>query len=59
MKQGISKEAILQRAKNGLFVHKYSYSHEKLRKKARRMCKDGLLVLKEYRKDGFYYVLPG
>lgn len=58
MKQGISKKTILLRAKNGLFVHKYSYSHEKLRKKARRMCKDGLLVLKEQSRDGFYYVLP-
>jgi len=57
MKQGISKDTILQKAKNGLWVSKYSYSHESIRKKARRMCKDGILVMESQTKDSFYYKL--
>lgn len=54
---GISVNEILERAKKGIFVSKYSYSHESLRKKTRRMCKDGLLKMKDQNKDGFFYVL--
>lgn len=54
---GISVNEILERAKKGIFVHKYSYSHESLRKKTRRMCKDGLLKMKDQNKDGFFYIL--
>lgn len=52
-----SKPWIIQKAAiaSGLFVHKYKYSHEKLRQKARRLCKDGKLELVEQTKDGFYY----
>ena len=52
-----SKPWIIQKAasNSGLFVHKYKYSHEKLRQKARRLCKDGKLELVEQTKDGFYY----
>jgi hypothetical protein len=57
MKQGISKGRILQKAKHGLWVSKYSYSHESLRKKARRLCKDGVLVMEDQTKDAFYYKL--
>ena len=57
MKQGISTATILEKAKRGLCVHKYSYSHEKLRKKTRRLCKDGLLKMESQDKDKFYYVL--
>lgn len=37
-----TKDWILSKDKTGLSVHKYSYSHEKLRKKTKRMCKDGV-----------------
>ena len=57
MKQGISKDTILQKAKNGLWVSKYSYSHESLRKKSRRLCKDGAIVLEDQTKEAFYYKL--
>lgn len=57
MKQGLSKEEILIKARNGLFVSKYSYNHESLRKKTRRLLKEGLLKLIESNKDGFYYKL--
>ena len=52
-----SKPWILEKAKSGLFVSKYSYSHEKLRQKTRRMCKDGVLVMVQQDKDKFYYKL--
>jgi DNA-binding transcriptional regulator PaaX len=52
-----SKPWILAKAKTGLPIHKYSYSHEKLRKKARRLCKDGLLVMEKQDKEKFYYKL--
>lgn len=54
---GISVNEIIERAKKGIFVSKYSYSHESLRKKTRRLCKDGLLVMKDQNKDGFFYVI--
>lgn len=47
------------RAKTGLSVHKYSYSHEKLRKKTKRLCKDGVLAMVEQDKEKFYYKLAG
>lgn len=52
-----SKPWIIQKAgsNSGLFVHKYKYGHEKLRQKARRLCKDGKLELVKQTKDGFYY----
>ena len=50
-----SKPWILDKARTGLFVSKYSYSHEKLRQKARRLCKDGKLELVEQTREGFYY----
>ena len=37
-------------------VSKYSYSHEKLRKLTRRMCKDGKLVLVMYNGKQFFYL---
>ena len=52
-----SKPWILAKARNGLAVHKYSWSQEKLRKKARRMCKDGILRLENQTRDCFYYRL--
>ncbi|MNG00788.1 hypothetical protein D3C85_693490 [compost metagenome] len=57
MKQGISKDSLLSKAKNGFFVSRYSWSHEKLRKKARRMCKDGLIYVEFQNKDGWFYKL--
>ena len=50
-----SKPWIIEKAKTGLIVHKYKYSQEKLRKKARRLCKDGVLVVENQTKDSFYY----
>ena len=52
-----TKDWILAKAKTGLSVHKYSYSHEKLRKKTKRMCKDRILVMESQTKDSFYYKL--
>lgn len=52
-----SKPWILAKAIDGLSVHKYSWSQEKLRKKARRMCKDGILRLESQTKDCLYYKL--
>lgn len=52
-----SKPWIIEKAKTGLFVSKYSYSHEKLRKKTKRLCKDGGLVMVQQDKDKFYYKL--
>jgi len=52
-----TKDWILTKAKTGLSVHKYSYSHEKLRKKTKRLCKDGILVMESQTKDSFYYKL--
>jgi hypothetical protein len=37
------------------FVDKYRYSHEALRKKCRRMLKDGKLQLMKADKNGFTY----
>ena len=50
-----SKSWIIEKAKTGLFVNKYSYSHEKLRQKTKRLYKDGVLVMVEQDKDKFYY----
>lgn len=55
MNEKYSKPWILEKATKGLSVHKYSWSHEKLRKKARRLCKDGFLVMVDQSKDNFYY----
>lgn len=52
-----SKPWIIEKSKTGLFVSKYSYSHEKLRKKTKRLCKDGVLVMVQQDKDKFYYKL--
>ena len=52
-----SKPWIIAKAKTGLFVSKYSYSHEKLRQKTKRLCKDGVLVMVQQDKDKFYYKL--
>ncbi len=52
-----SKPWIVEKAKTGLFVNKYSYSHEKLRQKTKRLCKDGVLVLVQQDKEKFYYKL--
>lgn len=57
MKQGISTTEILERAAKGIRVSKYNYSHEKLRKKTRRMCKDGKLTMTMQDKEFFYYKL--
>ena len=48
---------ILEKAKSGLTVHKYKYSQERLRKKTRRFCKDGVLIMENQTKDCFYYKL--
>jgi len=40
------------------FVAKYGNSHERLRKKCRRMKKDGLLVLVSRNSRGFNYRSP-
>lgn len=53
-----TKEWILQKAQKGLYVNKYSWGHEKLRKKTRRMCKDGLLRLVSQNKSEFFYKTP-
>lgn len=52
-----TKDWILAKAQTGLSVHKYSYSHEKLRKKTKRMRKDGVLTLTQQDKEKFYYKL--
>lgn len=52
-----TKDWILSKAQTGLSVHKYSYSHEKLRKKTKRLCKDGVLTMESQTKDKFYYKL--
>ena len=52
-----SKPWIIEKAKTGLTVHKYKYSQERLRKKARRLCKDGVLIMESQAKDSFYYKL--
>lgn len=52
-----SRPWIIAKAKTGLFVSKYSYSHEKLRQKTKRLCKDGVLVMVQQDKDKFYYKL--
>ncbi|UZS00842.1 hypothetical protein [Pseudomonas phage vB_PsaM_M1] len=52
-----TKDWILAKARTGLSVHKYSYSQEKLRKKTKRMCKDGVLIMVEQDKEKFYYKL--
>jgi hypothetical protein len=52
-----TKDWILAKAKTGLSVHKYSYSQEKLRKKTKRLCKDGVLIMDKQDKDKFYYKL--
>ena len=52
-----TKDWILSKAQTGLSVHKYSYSHEKLRKKIKRLCKDGVLIMESQTKDKFYYKL--
>lgn len=52
-----TKDWILAKAKTELSVHKYSYSHEKLRKKTKRICKDGVLTMVKQDKDKFYYRL--
>ena len=52
-----TKDWILSKAQTGLSVHKYSYGHEKLRKKTKRLCKDGVLRMESQTKDKFYYKL--
>ncbi len=52
----MNKDAILQIAKRRpFFVSKYKWSQDSLRKRTRRMLKDGLLVLVESNRDGFVY----
>ena len=53
-----TKEWILKQARKGLSVNKYSWGQEKLRKKTRRLCKDGLLVLEWQNKSEFFYKTP-
>ena len=50
-----TREWILKKAESGLSVNKYSWGHEKLRKKTRRLCKDGLLKLEWQNKSEFFY----
>jgi DNA-binding transcriptional regulator PaaX len=51
-----TKEGILKLAKHEeFFVHKYAHKASAIRKKTRRMCKDGLLVMVRSDRDHFYY----
>lgn len=38
-----------------VFVHRYKWSHADKRKKYRRLCKDGLVILLEEGPAGFLY----
>lgn len=38
-----------------VFVHRYKWTHADMRKKYRRMCKDGLVTLLEESPAGFLY----
>lgn len=38
-----------------IFVHRYKFTHDQRRRVARRMYKDGLLVVVEQNKDGWLY----
>lgn len=60
MKQGFSEAEILElvRRRGQFFVHKYAWGQDALRKKCRRMAKDGKLVLIQRTRDGFYYEVP-
>lgn len=42
----------------GLFVPRYSWAMAPRRKKARRACRDGLIVLISQDKNGFNYGVP-
>lgn len=52
------REILAIAAVREFFVSKYGTSHEKLRKKCRRMMKDGFLVLVSSNKRGFNYRTP-
>ena len=41
-----------------VFVHKYKYSHDAMRKRARRYCKDQKIKLILKNSDGFLYDVP-
>lgn len=55
MKSGLSEAQILERAKYGFYVRRYAWSQANLRKKCRRMAKDGKLVVEWRDKGGFFY----
>lgn len=52
------REIIAIAGEREFFVSKYGNSHEKLRKKCRRMMKDGFLVLVSSNSRGFNYRTP-
>jgi hypothetical protein len=52
----MTKGEVLQLAsQRDFFVHRYSWSADRLRKMTRRMCKDGELVMVRRDQNGFYY----
>ncbi len=56
MKQGISVETIMKIATNQeFFVDRYKGNAANLRKKCRKLFRDGALVLVRRAKDGFHY----
>lgn len=56
MKQGLSKDEIIAIASRRTFsVERLSWRDESLRKKTRRLAKDGKLVLVDEDKRNFYY----
>ncbi len=52
----LTKERLLKEAtQHAIFVHRYRESHEKRRKFARRLCKDGLLTMLGQNNEGWLY----
>lgn len=52
------REILAIAAEREFFVAKYGQSHERLRKKCRRMMKDGFLTLVSSNNRGFNYRTP-
>jgi len=42
-----------------LFIHRYKQSKDRLRKKARKLCKEGKITLLEQSREGFLYDITG
>lgn len=55
----LTEERILEIAEEGRFVvHRFRWSHEKLRKQTRRMLKEGKLALASRNQTQFVYTTP-